>query len=169
MKTKKKSFRSEDLDLNLNKALRFLSFRPRSEKEIQDFFKKKQVSKETSGKVINKLKEYKFLDDFEFAKWWVEQRTLVKPRSWRVIKIELRQKGISKEIMEILNVNSELEEKDDLNAAIKLAEKRIPRYKSLPRQEIYKKLGRFLLSKGFNYEIIKRSIDEVFSKEYNQS
>ena len=168
MKTKK-SLLSEDFDINLNKALRFLSFRPRSEKEVQDFFRKKQVSKETSEKVIDRLKEHKFLDDVEFAKWWVEQRTLIKPRAWRVIKIELRQKGISKEIMELLNTNSQSEEKDDLNAAIKLVGKRILRYKSLPRQEIYKKLGRFLLSKGFNYETIKRSIDEVFSKEYNQS
>ena len=166
MKKKNQTY-SDDFGVNLNRALRFLSFRPRSEKEINDYLKKKNVGMITSQKIISKLKESNFLNDLEFAKWWIEQRTLIKPRAWRIIKIELKQKGISSEIIEELNANSESEEINDLTIAIKLAQKRFPRYKSLPRQEIYQKLGRFLISKGFDYDTVKRSIDEVFSKEYN--
>ncbi len=166
MKKKNQTY-NDDFGVNLNRALRFLSFRPRSEKEIRDYFKKKRVDPLVSQKIIDKLKENKFLNDMEFARWWVEQRTLIKPRAWRIIKIELKQKGISSEIIEELNINSESEEKNDLTMAIKLAQKRLPRYKNLSRQEIYQKMGRFLISKGFDYDTIKRSIDEVFSKEYN--
>lgn len=164
---KKNQIYSDDFGVNLNRALRFLSFRPRSEKEMRDYFKKKQVDSLVSQKIIDKLKENKFLNDMEFARWWVEQRTLIKPRAWRIIKIELKQKGISSEIIEELNINSESEEKNDLTMAIELAQKRLPRYKNLSRQEIYQKMGRFLISKGFDYDTVKRSIDEVFSKEYN--
>jgi regulatory protein len=164
---KKNQIYSDDFGVNLNRALRFLSFRPRSEKEINDYLKKKQIDSITSQKVISKLKESNFLNDVEFAKWWVEQRTLIKPRAWRIIKIELKQKGISSEIIEELNINSDPEEINDLSMAVKLAQKRLSRYKNLPRQEIYQKLGRFLISKGFSYDTVKRSIDEVFSKEYN--
>lgn len=164
---KKNQIYSDDFGVNLNRALRFLSFRPRSEKEMRDYFKKKQVDPLVSQKIIDKLKENKFLNDMEFARWWVEQRTLIKPRAWRIIKIELKQKGISSEIIEELNINSESEEKNDLTMAIELAQKRLPRYKNLSRQEIYQKMGRFLISKGFDYDTVKRSIDEVFSKEYN--
>ncbi len=154
---------SEDFKINLNRTLRFLSFRPRSEKEISDYLKKKQVDPVISQKIILKLKESNFLNDEEFAKWWIEQRTLIKPRAWRIIRLELRAKGISDEIIQ----DSELKVQDDGEIAIKLAEKKISRYKNLPKQEAYQKLGRYLSSKGFNWEIIKKSIDEIFSKEYN--
>ena len=99
MKKKKKIY-SDDFGINLNRTLRFLSFRPRSEKEIADFLKKKQVDSHNAQKIIDKLKEHKFLNDEEFASWWMEQRTMIKPRAIRVIKMELKQKGISKEIIE---------------------------------------------------------------------
>ncbi|MCL6096231.1 MAG: regulatory protein RecX [Patescibacteria group bacterium] len=158
---------SDNFAINLNRALRFLSFRPRSEKEIIDYLKKKQADSITSQKVISKLKENKFLNDEEFARWWAEQRTLVKPRAWRVIKMELKQKGISKEIIEELEKSSEFKLRNDLEMAINLAQKRLPRHKNLPRQDVYQKLGRYLASKGFDWGTVKRSIDETFSKEYN--
>lgn len=164
---KKNQIYSNDFGVNLNRALRFLSFRPRSEKEIRDYLSKKKVSELVAQKILSKLKENKFLNDEEFAKWWVEQRTLVKPRAWRVIKIELKQKGIPKEIIEQLTQNTEFKLQNDLEMAIKLAQKRLPRYKNLPNQEIYQKLSRYLASKGFDWETVKISIDEVFSKEYN--
>ena len=164
---KKNRIYSDDFGVNLNRALRFLSFRPRSEKEIRDYLSKKKVSELVVQKIISKLKENKFLNDMEFARWWIEQRTLIKPRAWRVIKIELKQKGISKETIEELEQNTEFKLQNDLEMAIKLAQNRLPRYKNLPKEEIYQKMGRFLVSKGFDWETIKISIDEVFSKEYN--
>ncbi len=164
---KKNQIYSDDFGVNLNRALRFLSFRPRSEKEIRDYLSKKKVSELVAQEIISKLKENKFLNDDDFAKWWVEQRTLIKPRAWRIIKIELKQKGISKEIIEKLEQNTEFKLQSNLEMAIKLAQKRLPRYKNLPKQEAYQKLGRFLASKGFDWETIKISIDGVFSKEYN--
>jgi regulatory protein len=164
MKIKKKPIPSDNFVLNLNKTLRFLSFRPRSEKEISDFLIRKNVEAKLAEKIIVKLKENKFLDDKEFARWWIEQRLLIKPRAWRVIKIELKQKGIPSEIFDELNIDSKAEGKNDLASAIKLAEKRFSRYKNLTRQETYQKLGRYLNAKGFSWEIIKKSIDAQFTK-----
>jgi regulatory protein len=161
---------SDNFAFNLNRTLRFLSIRPRSEKEIRDYFKiKNQKSKikiddKVAELIINKLKEKNFLNDLEFARWWIEQRVLVKPRAWRVVKMELRQKGISNDIIEGLNINSETEGENDLVSANKLAEKRFHRYKNLTRLETYQKLGRYLSTKGYSWEIIKKSIDEQFSK-----
>ena len=91
---KKNQILGDDFGINLNRVLRFLSFRPRSEKEIRDYLNNKQVNPLVSQKIIDKLVENKFLNDLEFAKWWIEQRTLTTPRAWRIIKIELKQKGI---------------------------------------------------------------------------
>ncbi len=109
-----------------------------------------------SKKIIDKLKEYKFLNDEEFAKIWIETRNSIKPKPWRIIKYELRQKGISREIIESFEPEPQAQEENDLKAAVRIAEKRISRYKGLTKQEIFQKLGRYLVSKGFDYETVKK-------------
>ncbi len=157
----------DNFDKFYEKTLRFLSFRPRSEKEITDYLKKKKSDDLTAKKIIEKLKEHKFLNDEEFAKWWIEQRTRVKPRADRVIKFELMQKGIDKEIIEGLLIRGT---ESDLKKAENLAQIRMKRLKKIDdRKKVYEKLGRFLASKGFNYDIIKEVIDRTFAKEYNKS
>jgi len=137
-----------------NKALKFLSYRPRSEKEIRDKLLGKKASEEIINKIILRLKKNNFLNDEEFVKWWIEQRTTFKPRSVRLIKIELKQKGIGQELIEetIDHLSSAI---DDLESAKKLIEKRLPRYKDLSRDKKFQKISRFLSSKGFSYDIIK--------------
>ena len=139
-----------------NKSLRFLSFRPRSQKEILDYLNKKKVSEEVIKKIIKKLLEYKFLDDEQFAIWWVEQRTKLKPRAWRVIKNELKQKGISEEL-----INNQQLSISDFQMAFSLAQKRLRKYKKLSKQEFFQKMGRYLASKGFSYDIIKQVINKI--------
>ena len=170
----------EEFEKLYNKALKFLSYRPRSEKEVRDRLKlkaqKSKVKTTTQNsklgidtellidKVIQKLKEYKFIDDVEFAKKWIEQRFRFKPRSLSLIKLELKRKGVSEEIIESIIHDSQFIIQNDLEQAKKLVEKRIGRLKGLEKQEIYQKLGRYLASKGFNWDIIKKSIDEMFDE-----
>jgi len=157
----------DNFDNLYDKTLRFLSFRPRSEKEIREYLTKKKSNDLTTKKIVEKLKEHKFLNDMEFAKWWIEQRTRVKPRADRVIKFELTQKGIEKEIIDSLLTGSF---ESDLKKAEGLAEIRMKRLIRIEdRKKVYEKLGRFLASKGFNYDIIKEVIDRTFAKEYNKS
>jgi regulatory protein len=154
---------TNDFEKFYNKALKFLSYRPRSEEEVIKKLKSKKAPEEVIKKVIKKLKEYKFLDDLEFIKWWIDSRLKFKPRSLRLIERELLQKGIKAEdvkdqIVKIKNMDL------DVESARKLVEKKISKYGNLSRQEIYQKLGRFLASKGFNWDTIKRSIDEILKK-----
>ena len=137
-----------------NKALKFLSYRPRSEKEIRDKLSGKKASEEIINKVISRLKENNFLNDEEFVKWWIEQRANFKPRSLKLIKMELRQKGIDKDLIDQIIDDLSLTI-DDLSSAKKLIEKRLPRYKNLAPDKKFQKIARFLASKGFSYDIIK--------------
>ncbi len=154
----------EDFEKFYNSALRFLSYRPRSEKEVRDKLISKKATTEIIDKIIIKLKEKKFINDEEFAKWFLESRLRSKPQGIRLTEIELRKKGIDKELIDHLIHNSEFSIQNDLEQAKKLIEKRITRYKGLDRQKIYQKLGRFLASKGFDWDTIKKSIDYVQSQ-----
>jgi regulatory protein len=162
----------DDLEKNFNRALRFLSFRPRSEKEIVDYLKKKtsyskaqEEEKENLeimiSAIVGKLKEHRFINDKEFARIWISQRTKIKPRALRIIKRELAEKGIDKETIDELLVNSENEVPSDFQMAYTLAEKRLKKYKDLPKQEFFEKMGRYLASRGFTYDIIKEVIGKI--------
>ena len=158
-------FVMEDFDKFYNKALKFLSYRPRSEKEIRDRLQikyQKSNLKDLSliiGKVIQKLKDKKFINDEEFAKGWIEQRSKFKPRSLKLIKLELKYKGISEETINNLQLTI-----NDLEQAKKLVEKKMNRSRNKFGMTP-EKLGRFLASKGFDWDTIKKAIDPIKSQD----
>jgi len=153
-----------DFDKLYNKTLHFLSFRPRSEKEVRDYLLKHKAGLETTEKIINKLKEYKFIDDEEFTRWWIEQRTILKPKASRIIKFELKQKGIDRQLIDSFFEDNK-DSTADFTKALKLAERKMSRYAKIEdKRKVYEKMGRFLASKGFNWDTIKAVIDQILGK-----
>lgn len=152
----------DDFEKFYIKAAHFLKFRPRSEKEVRDKLKEKKAPPEIIERIIATLTEQKFLNDREFARLWVRQRISLKPRSKRIIVLELRQKGVDKEVInDVLLDPGEDQEVDDLAQAKKLVSSKIHKYKGFQRQEVYQKLGGFLARRGFDWDTIRQSIDEV--------
>lgn len=143
-------------------AIHFLNYRPRSEKEIRDHLTKKISQREgikfheaqespLIGQIIAKLRRYKFINDLEFAKWFVESRIRSHQKGLRIINLELKLKGIEKDIIEkvLKNVDSE----QDL--AIKVASKKLKKWQKLSDLDFKKKLYQFLLSRGFGFDTVK--------------
>jgi len=160
----------DEFEKYLNSALRYLSFRPRSEKEVVDKLKEKKAPSEIIDRIVLQLKDHKFLNDEDFARWFIEQRLRFKPKGIRIIKMELKQKGINQEIIDeaIANLSSDEESEvpsSDLESARKLVEKKLPKYRDLDKQIIYQKLGSFLARRGFNWDVIKKSIDDGLADE----
>jgi len=144
----------------LDKTYRLISLRPRSEKEIKDYLKKKKAPPKLSIWVIKKLKKQKIIDDNIFASWWVEQRSTFRPRGKFGLTMELRQKGVDEKIIKKI-----VEEKvNELPLAKKLAQKKLKSYKNLPRKEFYQKMSAFLARRGFSWQTIKTVIDEIAKK-----
>ena len=148
-----------------NYSLKYLSYRPRSEKEVVDALVRKKAPQDVVEKIIANLKELRFINDDEFTRWWVEQRTTFKPRSKYIIGVELRQKGISQELIDTYLTEDKETAINDLEQAKKLAERKIKRYRHLERQELYQKLGGALARKGFSWDVIKRAIDLTLSEK----
>ena len=163
---------ADQVERLLNKSLKFLSFRPRSEKEIRDHLlwkgKLKDIDKSDSEKaeyeksierVISKLKKIGQVDDKGFAKWWVEQRQSFKQIGVRAIKVELFQKGIDKDtVSELLD---ESDESKEVELAVKASSKKIQSYKKLEPQEFRIKMGQYLARRGFGWNTIKKVVDTL--------
>lgn len=149
-------FKNESQKL-LDKTYRLLSFRPRSEKEIHDYLKKKKALPKLSSWVIKKLKVQKMINDQTFAVWWVEQRSTFRPRGKMGLRMELAQKGINREIAgKVID-----EMVDELALAQKAAQKKMKALNKLDDQEFRKKMAAFLSRRGFSWETIKTVIDRV--------
>ncbi len=146
-----------------NLTLRFLSYRPRSEKEVIDYLlakskKAENLTPQIIEDILKKLKEYKFINDFEFAKFWIEQRSKFKRKPIRVIEYELSQKGISRDIVEEILIGFDVKDLD-LENAKKLASKKLDFYRNLDPKKRREKVTGFLLRRGFNYDIVKKIMD----------
>ena len=141
----------EVFDRYYNLTLRFLSFRPRSEKEVKDYLEKKfrkSPNENLVSLILKKLKEKNFLNDLEFAKWWIENRK----KGIRLIKLELFGKGISKETIEEACSMFDIVGKEN-----RLLEKLIDKKKNLT----YEKLIAYLLRRGFDYDTIRGALKKT--------
>jgi regulatory protein len=141
-------------------ALRFLSFRRRTEKEVKDKLKKRGFDDKTIKNTIEKLKGYDLINDVEFATAWVKERLTYKPRGKKLLRQELWKKGIKKEIID--QVTEELCQ-DEEKAASELLEKIKRRYRNLEPQVARRRMLGVLLRRGFSYEIAKSTFSSLFS------
>lgn len=139
----------------LDKAYRFLSYRARSEKEMQDKLLEK-FETETVQEAIKRLKKYNLINDKDFATAWIRSRLC--GRSKRALEFELKNKGVAKNIID--EALGAVSIDDEYNAAIELVAKK-PKYRNLDRNEAYKKIGGYLSRRGYSYDIIKRVINEM--------
>jgi len=144
----------------LDRAYRFLSFRPRSEKEIKNYLKRKKVPDEAIQKVVDELKRQKLVDDLEFARWWIEQRQTFRPKGKIALQMELGQKGVDREVTQ--GVIDEMV--DELALAKKAFQKKKVAYEKLSQREFRQKMSAFLARRGFSWSTIKETLDELGKK-----
>lgn len=147
----------------LDKVYRFVSLRPRSEKEIQDYLHGKHATGTDFEKIIQQLIKQKLIDDSAFVQWWLEQRATFRPKGKRALKAELKQKGISEELIE----EALSEGVDELTQAQKAIQKKLKIYGRLPYLERKAKLSAYLARNGFSWEIIKQVISQLNSNQDN--
>jgi regulatory protein len=139
------------------RAVRFLSYRPRSQVEVERHLRRKAIAEEVIGDVIARLERAKYLDDEEFARFWLENRERFRPRGRRALRYELRQKGVSDEIVTRL-----LEEADDEAAAWQAVEGRLTRWAHLPGGEFRQKMAGYLSRRGFDYSTISLTLEKAY-------
>ena len=148
-------------DRTMNRAFRLLAAKPRSVEELRErLLEKNWTNLEIVTGVIEKLKEYGYLDDEKFAGDLALSKLRQKPQGKRRLQQTLSQKKLSKENVEaaIESAFEKLPEAELIDAAI---EKRL-RLKGFPEtREDTKKFYDHLLRRGFQYELIRSKMAEA--------
>ena len=80
-------------------ALAFLSYRPRSEREVRDRLRQKGYARAATDAAVAKLEGWRYLNDEDFARFWVEHRAANQPRGRLLLEQGLRRKGIDRELV----------------------------------------------------------------------
>lgn len=145
----------DEINFGKKVAYRFLNFKPRSEKEVRTKLKGHKLSDESIDKILDSLKEFKFINDEQYAKMYIESRVSLKPEGRRSLKIKLAQKGIGKETSE-KTVEENYTEETEFQKALDLITKYQKKVKANTPIEKKQKCYRHLLSKGFSYDLINR-------------
>jgi regulatory protein len=140
-----------------SRAIYFLNFRPRSRTEVETYLNDKGFSKESASSAIIRLEKLGYLNDREFSRMWIENRSRLNPKGTYALKGELRQKGIKEEI-----IKESLAHIDERALAWKAAAPKLRRMKSLEKNEFIKKMGNFLSRRGFSYHICREICDQAW-------
>lgn len=156
--------KKDQFEVAYQRALNFLSFRIRSEKEIRQNLTKHEIPEEIIDGVLDRLRKSSLVDDREFATQWVENRVHFKPRGKRALSSELFLKGIPAQIIE--DALADLNEEE---LAIKLARTKISKLTGLDEKAFQKKLSGFLTRAGFPYYIIKEVIVNLWNEINKES
>ncbi len=141
------------LDVLWEKCVKFATLRPRSEKELDYWFEKKNVEKVSAQSLKQKLRDFGLLDDREFCEWWITQRMEFRPRSRRALIHELSQKGIKRELVEEVLKTLGF---DEVSLAKRIIEKNFYRWERLSERDRKRKIGEFLNRQGYSWEVIKK-------------
>lgn len=138
-------------------ALRLLAHRPRSEQELRQRLRRRGFEAPLIEETVARLRRLGFLDDAAFARYWVESRDELSPRGQRLLRHELRLKGIDSETAAEATATVSDEE-----AAYRAAARRLRSLAGLDLPLFRERLGGFLLRRGFSYDVARRTVDRCW-------
>lgn len=155
----------DELEFAYQRAIRYIGYRMRSVSEVQQYLNQQGIDTVVIENVIERLQKSGLLDDLSFAQMWIENRNEFRPRSQRMLAIELKKKGIQSDI-----ISQIMEETtSDEVLAYTAANKQTRKYKHLEWQEFRRKLSSFLARRGFSYSIINPTVDQVWAERDPES
>jgi regulatory protein len=144
-----------------NIAINYLSYRPRSSKEVTFHLTKKGFEDECAESVTRHLQSIKMIDDDRFAYAFVRDRLKKKPTGQALLRQQLLSKGISSEMTD--KVLAELVSPQSQQAsALQAAKRKIQLTQHAAKindaEKRKKRILDFLLRRGFSYEIALKTI-----------
>ncbi len=150
------------------RALEYSLMRPHSVREVRDYLYRKTLTtkyktkkgeiKERQGysptlttRVLQKLQQKNYVNDKNFARWWIETRHQNQGSSLRKLRSELAAKGVSSNIIE--GVISQTDRTDDDEITKMIAKKR-------QKYTDEHKLMQYLVRQGFSYQQVRDALDK---------
>lgn len=141
-------------------ALRYLVTQIRTEQEVRLKLVNNGTDSNIAGKAIEELKAIGYINDTMYAQKFIYDRSKLKPKSKKMLKYELQNKGISEDIIDEVLDEWSVDESDMARALIK---KKFGKY-DLKDEKIKKKIYLFMQHRGFDYQMVRNLIQELMDE-----
>jgi regulatory protein len=149
----------DDVRKAFNLAIHYLSFRMRTEKEVSDYLKKKDLGDAVATEAIEKLKKYKYLNDHEFAQAYVNTQINTTDKGPGTVERELASKGVDKASID--DALAAFTQAIQLEKAMALTDKLFKKYKKDSAIVAKQKTEQNLARKGYPFSIINLAWEET--------
>jgi regulatory protein len=143
-------------------CFRYLSFRPRTSWEATQHLLQKGYEDQLVKQVIDSMMQRGYLDDRQYAGNWVAERQSGKKLGITRLKQELKQKGIPSTIIEEVIQMEHMDKERKL--VTEVAEQRYSRLRNEEWQTIERRLGSYLLRRGFPYHMVRQTLQQIRTK-----
>lgn len=138
-------------------AINYLSYKMRTEKEVQQKLQDEGYDSECIERTIDELKAIGYINNKLYAQKYVYDRSKLKPKSKKLLRVELMSRGISQEIADEVLDDWKVDESD---VAESLVRKKFGKY-DLGDMSTIRKIYMFLNHRGFSGDIIRQVINKV--------
>lgn len=150
------------------KALNLLIKMDRTENEIRSKLKNHGYTEETINKTIDYINSYNYINDENYTRNYINYKK--DSLSKQQIGFNLKNKGISKEVMDEIfsEIYSNEEDDPEIIGINKLISKRVKYIKELTNED-KQKLISYIYRKGYNIDKIKKAIECHEKSEIDQN
>ena len=150
---------SDQLSAAQTIALNALAPRAKSRGELASHLKRRGIEEDVAVEVLDRLEKSGLVNDLEFARAWASSRMRAKNLSKRVIANELREKGVTGDLIAIAldEIDSDLEYRAALELGMRKA-RSLARFDEDVRE---RRLVSALQRKGFNFSVISAVLKEI--------
>ncbi len=149
----------DESDKAFKKAAEILQRRPKTENELRKKLSAKGIAAEQIDEAVCRVKALNWVDDKKFSEMWIENQSVFRPRSKRMLAYELRRKGISEE-----TISESLRDMKDDQAAFACAERYARRLRDIDPAVIRLKLRGYLVRRGFDYDAVRQAVNKVLDQ-----
>lgn len=153
----------DEINFGKKVSLKYLSYKPRSKKEVEKKLKTLKLSDNSVNEVISWLESIRYLNDDHYSKLFIENKTIKKPLGKRLLTQKLLLTGIDKELIE-KNIEELYSEENEFKAALSLLKKYQKKIKAKTEDEKKRKCFQYLMSRGFSYDLINSVLKESEAK-----
>ena len=140
------------------KAVYYLQFSGKTESELRKKLAEQKFSPASVDSAIEFAKKYRYLDDEDYARRFVERNRNKKSRKQMIF--ELSQKGVEKVLLDLVFEDMDVDEESQIMAVL---EKRKYPKEDATREE-KQKISAYLARKGFSYDAISAALIQYARK-----
>jgi regulatory protein len=150
----------DNLDRVKKAALRLLSVRMRSRRELEIRLRRKGFRAKAVREALDDFERVGLVDDQKFARLFLESRLRLRPRSYNVLMSELRAKGLAEELIKEVVDECRLEVSEE-DLARRALSRRMKSVKGASPDEARARAARFLAGKGFAPSLIAEVVNDI--------